>query len=103
MGGILPRIPVMKLIDLASKSTCQFPPDHYQPEEVPAQMSCNTLKEKGVCIEKGGQCHIFSDGYYIIGGITLFLGSGIFLLYLRPTVRKLEKLPLTEWTLTRSP
>lgn len=104
MGGILPRIPIMKLIDFASKSTCQYPATHLRQGTTPTtQTLCDTLERKTTCIQGGGRCHIVFDGYYVIGAVCLALGTAVFLLYLRPTVARLQKLAISEWELRNAP
>lgn len=53
-----------------------------------------------LCTEEGGTCHTHVDGYHVETLICLLLGL-CWLRWGRPAVRKLQRLPLSNWHLTK--
>ncbi|KAI9893390.1 MAG: hypothetical protein M1814_006687 [Vezdaea aestivalis] len=102
LGGTFPRFFILKLVDLFTTATCLPPEKPPQASDlkgplITAPFPCAVEGEKHRCIEGGGICNIERDGYYITNIICLIIGVVTFWGYIKPTVMRLQALPLRAW------
>lgn len=82
MGGIVPRYFVMAAIDRYTVEDCGERP--------------------GGNIGHGGHglredCTMVADGFYIVNGTCILVGATIFVVFLRPALRWLQRVPIEAW------
>jgi MFS transporter, PAT family, solute carrier family 33 (acetyl-CoA transportor), member 1 len=62
--------------------------------------SCALQPEKTRCLDGGGTCSVSRDGFYIVNILCVVVGVVTFWGYIKPTVMKLQGLPLKAWRLS---
>lgn len=62
-------------------------------------LSCQTEVGKDWCKQVNGLCKLERDGYYIVGTLCVVLGLFMLLTYIKPVVKRLERLPKQMWRL----
>ncbi|QSL64609.1 hypothetical protein MERGE_001910 [Pneumocystis wakefieldiae] len=87
LGGTWPRYFVFESIDFFTKSYCSKNITN----------KCTTHEQISLCKELNGHCIKKIDGYYIINFLSIFIGFLLFFLFIKPSVEKLQKLPLKAW------
>lgn len=117
LGGTWPRFFVFKAVD-------SFTVSHCVPKGVGAKLvehsknllnnlnldkensiglkECVTDKGRALCEEIGGTCHITKDGYFITSWICVAIGFITLFVFILPTCKRLQSLPLTAWRVTNS-
>ncbi|KAF2757527.1 hypothetical protein EJ05DRAFT_439680 [Pseudovirgaria hyperparasitica] len=103
LGGTFPRIFVLKFVDWFTVATCHpptvNPSDMKSVDVIDAPFSCVAEPDKARCKAGGGACTISTDGYYIVNILCVVIGALTFVAFIRPTVLKLQALPLKAWRL----
>ncbi|KAF4549292.1 Acetyl-coenzyme A transporter-like protein [Elsinoe fawcettii] len=100
LGGTFPRYFVLKFVDMFTAATCtppSIPRKDLKGELVTQAFSCALESEKHRCVDGGGSCNITRDGYYIVNILCIAIGVVTFWGYIKPTVNKLQSLPLRAW------
>ncbi|EMR10750.1 hypothetical protein PNEG_00899 [Pneumocystis murina B123] len=87
LGGTWPRYFVFESIDFFTKSYCSKNITN----------KCMTHEQITFCKELNGHCIKKVDGYYIINFLSIFTGFLLFFIFIKPSVEKLQKLPLKAW------
>lgn len=104
LGGTFPRFFVLKFIDMFTVATCH-PPTAAPPAEklkgslITEAFSCVAEPDRHRCRDGGGTCDISVDGYYIVNILCIIIGVVTFWGYIKPSVIKLQALPLKAWRL----
>ncbi|KAI5455406.1 hypothetical protein NCC49_000219 [Naganishia albida] len=96
LGGTWPKAFVLRGIDFFSQSSCHIP-DEYSKDFAIRAAECTSDHGKAVCADLGGECVTDRDGYYMMSFLCIALGVAILLLYIRPTAKRLQSLPLRFW------
>lgn len=104
LGGTFPRFFVLKFVDWFTKAECippaKAPPkDQLKGELIKKSFSCALEAEKHRCQDGGGICEVQTDGYYIVNVLCVIIGVVTFFGYIKPTVMRLQALPLKAWRL----
>ncbi|PNS15993.1 hypothetical protein CAC42_4394 [Sphaceloma murrayae] len=105
LGGTFPRYFVLKFVDAFTAATCtpaSIPPKDLKGDLITQPFSCALEADKHRCIDGGGSCDITRDGYYIVNILCIIVGVVTFWGYIKPTVTKLQSLPLRAWRLSSS-
>ncbi|KAF2150121.1 hypothetical protein K461DRAFT_229997 [Myriangium duriaei CBS 260.36] len=103
LGGTFPRFFVLRFVDAFTSATCvppSIPPKTTKGDLVTRPFSCALEAERHRCTDGGGTCNITTDGYYIVNIICILIGVVTFWGYIKPTVAKLQALPLRAWRLS---
>ncbi|KAF7310551.1 GYF domain-containing protein [Mycena chlorophos] len=87
MGGTWPKWFVLKGVDLFTEATCKVKDGSTL---IATVSECVSEEGKEACKAAGGECHIESDGYYILSGICMFVGALLVIFFIAPTVRRLQ-------------
>lgn len=87
------------MFTVASCTPPGTPPKDFKGDLITAPFSCVLEPEKARCIAGGGTCRTTTDGYNIMNIICVLIGVLTFWGYIRPAVKKLEKLPTMAWRL----
>ncbi|KAI9482648.1 MAG: acetyl-coenzyme A transporter 1-domain-containing protein [Benjaminiella poitrasii] len=95
-GGTWPKFFVLEAVDYFTVSRCTVANEE---GEYPL---CSTEKGKAWCEEYKGTCQLEKDGYFIVGTLCVLLGLFMLLIYIKPMVKRLEKLPKAMWRLNSS-
>ncbi|KAI0273249.1 acetyl-coenzyme A transporter 1 [Russula aff. rugulosa BPL654] len=95
LGGTWPKYFVLKAVDFFSIATCEV-------SEAGSSMSvkaaeCVSDQGKAMCSDIGGTCITERDGYFITTGLCLALGVTGLVIFILPTARRLQALPVTKW------
>lgn len=99
LGGQWPKIIVLNMIDRFTVAHCESDNDLFANEFF---YQCNTLDLKAKCIEAGGDCHVLKDGYLTTNMICICIGLLTFFLWIRNTVKYLQRLPQQSWRIRAS-
>ncbi|KAI9829398.1 MAG: hypothetical protein M1819_006335 [Sarea resinae] len=101
LGGTFPRFFILRLVDFFTAATCTFPPSQ-DPSKTPtpSPFPCVLEADKHRCVESGGSCNIYRDGYYITNIACVLVGAVSFVLFIRPAAGMLGALPLRAWRLS---
>ena len=81
LGGTLPKPLVLRSVDVLSSGYCTV-------RSVVAD--CASDPGMSLCADAGGSCVITRDGYYIMSFICVTLGATLLVLYILPTVKRLQ-------------
>ncbi|KAJ7071432.1 acetyl-coenzyme A transporter 1-domain-containing protein [Mycena amicta] len=100
MGGTWPKWFVLKGVDLFSEATCKVKEGSTPLLTKVAECVSDVGKE--ACKAAGGECHIEKDGYYIVSAICMLFGIAFLVLYIMPTARRLQALPISAWRVKMS-
>ncbi|KAJ7022070.1 acetyl-coenzyme A transporter 1-domain-containing protein [Mycena alexandri] len=95
LGGTWPKYFVLKGVDLLTVATCKVKEGN--DELLVKATECVSEHGKAACTEIGGDCVTETDGYYMISGFCMLFGVAFLVLYIMPTVRKLQALPTSAW------
>ncbi|RPD58451.1 MFS general substrate transporter [Lentinus tigrinus ALCF2SS1-6] len=95
LGGTWPRYFVLKGVDYFSVATCEIR-DSDLSVSVKAQ-ECVSEHGKAACAKLGGECVTEQDGYYIVSALCIGFGFLTIVLFLIPTARKLQAVPISKW------
>ncbi|KAF9787012.1 MFS general substrate transporter [Thelephora terrestris] len=95
LGGTWPKYFVLKGVDYFSVATCKLN-DAGRDITIQAQ-ECVSDQGKSLCESMSGQCVTTQDGYYYVSAICMGLGVLTLVLYIIPTARRLEALPVARW------
>ncbi|KAG5438928.1 hypothetical protein PCANB_002258 [Pneumocystis canis] len=87
LGGTWPRYFILEGMDFFTKSYCS--------EDT--MNRCITDKDITLCRDLRGHCIKSIDGYYVINFLSIFAGTLLFFLLIKPSVEKLQRLPLKAW------
>ncbi|OLY80726.1 putative membrane protein [Smittium mucronatum] len=93
-GGTWPVYFVLESVDYFSKATCSVP---QITDAGKVFFSCISESGKEMCADLGGKCIVQYDGFYIISVICLFFSILNFTFFSKPTISRLESLPLKAW------
>ncbi|GAM90363.1 hypothetical protein ANO11243_084060 [Dothideomycetidae sp. 11243] len=105
LGGTFPKFFVLKFVDMFTRATCSPPeitPKTLKGALITQPFSCALEAERHRCTDGGGTCNITTDvstGYYIVNIICIIIGVITFWGFIKPTVTKLQSLPLRAWRL----
>ncbi|KAH8690564.1 acetyl-coenzyme A transporter 1-domain-containing protein [Talaromyces proteolyticus] len=102
LGGTFPKFFILKMVDAFTSATCVPPstspdPSKLTGELVTSAFSCALEADRSRCKAGGGECVVEQDGYYITNVVCVIIGIVTFYMYIRPTVFKLQALPLRAW------
>lgn len=61
--------------------------------------SCVAEADKHRCKDGGGSCTTTTDGFYMVNVLCIIFGTVTFVMYIGPTVRALQALPVRAWRL----
>jgi PAT family acetyl-CoA transporter-like MFS transporter 1 len=86
-GGTWPKYFVMTAVEYFTQAPCIGYPD----------LDCNSPKGVQKCKSAGGTCNLIQDGYYMVNMICCVIGLATFLLFVRPALARLQKLPKSAW------
>ncbi|KAJ7151496.1 acetyl-coenzyme A transporter 1 [Mycena filopes] len=100
LGGTWPKYFVLKGVDLLTVATCKVKEGN--DELLVKATECVSEHGKAACTEIGGVCETETDGYYLISGVCMLFGVAFLVLYIMPTVRKLQALPTSAWRVKMS-
>ncbi|KAJ7630499.1 acetyl-coenzyme A transporter 1-domain-containing protein [Roridomyces roridus] len=100
MGGTWPKWFILKGVDLFSVATCQV--KEASSQLVTKAAECVSEQGKEACTALKGECVTETDGYYIVSAICMLFGVVFLVLYIMPTVRKLQELPTSAWRVKMS-
>lgn len=89
-GGTWPKLFVLQLVDYFTEAQCVVAGGSLQGE-------CVTEHGKAMCTEQHGICSTSSEGYYPVSAGCILAGLVMYLLYIRPKSKALEKLPVEAW------
>ena len=81
-AGAWPKLPVMSTVDWMTSKQCSLG----------KAMSCSA------CKAAGGICEIKRDGFYPVASACLIVGLIAFQWWIKPAVKRLEKIPKHKWT-----
>jgi len=95
LGGTWPRYFVLKGVDYFSVATCELK-DAGKDITIRAQ-ECVSEQGKSLCESMNGRCVTIQDGYYYVSAICLTLGLLALVVYIIPTAKRLEALPVAKW------
>jgi MFS transporter, PAT family, solute carrier family 33 (acetyl-CoA transportor), member 1 len=95
---------VLKFVDWFTQAQCvppaKAPPkDQLKGDLVTQPFSCALEADKHRCIDGGGACNTEVDGFYIVNVLCIIFGVVTFFMYIKPTVMRLQALPLRAWRL----
>lgn len=82
MGGIVPRYFVMAAMDMYTVQDCGERPG-------------GSIGHDGHGLRE--DCTTVADGFYIVNGACILVGVMMFVLFLRPALRWLQRVPLEAW------
>jgi hypothetical protein len=102
LGGTFPKYFILKFIDMFTVATCIPPatiPADLKGDPVTSPFSCVLEPDKARCTAGGGTCKTTTDGYYIMNILCVMVGLATFYGYIRPSVKRLEALPIRAWRL----
>ena len=107
LGGTFPRFFILRLVDFFTTATCVPPtsapdPSTLKDDLVTSSFSCALEPDKNRCVNGGGTCNVFRDGYYTTNILCVLIGVVSFYFFIRPAVIKLQGLPLRAWRITGS-
>ncbi|KAA8896093.1 acetyl-coenzyme A transporter 1-domain-containing protein [Sphaerosporella brunnea] len=94
LGGTLPRIFVLKLVDVFTQATCTPNSTATTPFD---PFSCALEQDKHICTDLGGTCNVERDGYYVTNVLCIIIGVVTFWAYIKPVATRLSALPLRSW------
>ncbi|KAI7906263.1 MFS general substrate transporter [Cokeromyces recurvatus] len=95
-GGTWPKFFVLEAVDYFTVNQCTIANEQ---GEYP---SCSIETGKAWCKEANGECKLEKDGYFIVGTLCVLLGLFTLLVYIKPMVKRLEKLPKAMWRLNNN-
>jgi hypothetical protein len=64
-------------------------------------IKCSDSKSKEMCQSVGGKCNYITDGYYMVNFACFCFGLMTMVFYIKPTIKKLEGLPVRMWRLKK--
>ncbi|KAL0063393.1 hypothetical protein AAF712_009702 [Marasmius tenuissimus] len=95
LGGTWPKWFVLKGVDLFSEATCHVTQSSL---DIAVQATeCVSDHGKAMCQDLGGECITETDGYYVVSGFCFLFGVAFLVMYIIPTARKLQELPMSVW------
>jgi len=89
------QVLVLKGVDYFSVATCKLN-DAGKEITIKAQ-ECVSEQGKSLCESMNGQCVTIQDGYYYVSAICIVLGVLTYVIFIIPTAKRLEALPVTKW------
>ncbi|KAJ1922987.1 hypothetical protein IWQ60_006161 [Tieghemiomyces parasiticus] len=95
-GGTWPKYFILEAVDYFTVATCSVP------DKASNAFSCVDEAGKSLCGELTGQCVAERDGYYLVGATGIALGTLFFFGYILPEIRRLVRIPISEWHLKSS-
>ncbi|TPX68781.1 hypothetical protein SpCBS45565_g02954 [Spizellomyces sp. 'palustris'] len=96
LGGTWPRFFVLEAVDHYTDAHCTVT----EPESSVYPI-CLTDTQKAHCKSLGGECIVRRDGYYIVGIASVIIGLLTLLLYVKPQIERLHRLPDRAWRLRK--
>ncbi|KAG5513979.1 hypothetical protein PMAC_000601 [Pneumocystis sp. 'macacae'] len=87
LGGTWPRYFILEGMDFFTKSYCSRNTVN----------SCRTHNDVNACKKLDGRCIKSIDGYYVVNIFSVFIGTLLFFLFIKPSIEKLQRLPLKAW------
>lgn len=90
-GGTWPKFFVLEAVDAYTVTQCSND----------SGISCNTEKGRDLCKDLNGTCDIVRDGYYIVNTLCVVIGLIMLLFYVKPIIKRLERLPKKMWRLNQ--
>ncbi|OMJ08591.1 hypothetical protein AYI69_g11016, partial [Smittium culicis] len=105
-GGTWPVYFVLESVDYFSNATCSVPKAVSSDAIMNSAssildkkvfFSCVSETGKEMCQSLGGSCIVKYDGFYVISAICIFFAIANFYLFTKPTITRLERLPLKAW------
>ncbi|KAJ7693586.1 acetyl-coenzyme A transporter 1-domain-containing protein [Mycena rosella] len=100
LGGTWPKYFVLKGVDMFTVASCKL--QDGGSELVVKATECVSDHGKAACAEIGGDCITETDGYYMVSGLCMAFGVAFLVLYIMPTARKLQGLPISAWRVKMS-
>lgn len=98
LGGTWPKYFVLKGVDYFSVAYCKVA--DADSELVVKAAECVSDLGKEQCSNIGGECITERDGYYYVSAICITFGVLFFTLYIIPTARRLQAIPVQRWRKT---
>ncbi|KAF8500425.1 acetyl-coenzyme A transporter 1-domain-containing protein [Russula emetica] len=95
LGGTWPKYFVLKAVDFFSIATCEVSEAGSSLTVKAAE--CVSEQGKAMCSDIGGTCITERDGYFITTGLCLALGVTSLVIFIVPTARRLQALPVAKW------
>jgi len=96
LGGTWPKYFVLKGVDLFTIASCHAVKEAGT-ELIVKTAECVSEHGKAVCADIGGECITERDGYYLVSALCMTFGVGFLLIYIMPTARRLQSLPISQW------
>ncbi|KTW31294.1 uncharacterized protein T551_01366 [Pneumocystis jirovecii RU7] len=87
LGGTWPRYFILEGMDFFTKSYCSRNTANL----------CKTHDDISACKKLDGHCIKNIDGYYVVNIFSVFIGTLLFFLFIKPSIEKLQRLPLKAW------
>jgi len=102
LGGTFPRFFILKFVDYFTQAVC-VPPSSPPTSSllkgnlITQTFSCVAEAERHRCVDGGGTCSIYRDGYYIVNILCVVFGAVSFFGFIKPAATRLQALPLKAW------
>ncbi|KAG2155391.1 acetyl-coenzyme A transporter 1 [Suillus clintonianus] len=98
LGGTWPKYFVLKGVDYFSVAYCEV--KEAKTELLVKAAECVSERGKELCSEIDGRCITERDGYYYVSAICMTFGVLFLMIYIIPTARKLQALPVYRWRIS---
>ena len=95
LGGTWPKYFVLLAVEYYTVAPCSVKVDGLA-------FQCGSERANDTCTSSGGTCSYIQDGYYIVNWACFVLGLVSFVMYIRPSIEYLERLPKSAWKVDRT-
>jgi MFS transporter, PAT family, solute carrier family 33 (acetyl-CoA transportor), member 1 len=92
-GGTYPQYFVLSAVDWLTIAECETETDSF---------SCVTKDAKLKCKHENGVCTVYQDGYYITSAVCVITAITLLVMFIRPNIMRLERIPPKLWRLKKT-
>jgi MFS transporter, PAT family, solute carrier family 33 (acetyl-CoA transportor), member 1 len=96
VGVVVPKLAVFAAMDALTVRRCAESGDNNSWLDASCGPASAGGAADGECMSAGGTCTVVRDGFYILSGVAIVVGTSL-VLWMRPILKKFEAMPSSAW------